>query len=286
MNAGSLTVVGTGFGGYGQITFESASIIETAEKVLYLTDNRLTTDWIKRANPTSEPLYSFYVGRPNRIQTYLEITNHILSFVRQNLRVCAVFYGHPGVFVFPSHEAIIRTREEGFEARMLPGISAEDCLFSDLGVDHGHSGCQSFEATDFLVRPRQVDVSVPVILWQIGGIGQIDHSLDPNNANVVILSEVLQSLYGAEHEVVIYEAAPYPLYDPVIQFVPLNGLASAGVTLRSTLYVPPKGPRMIDRAMVRRLGISEDYLSHNRAEIRFKTSRPYANPKPRSLGGL
>ena len=59
----------------------------------------------------------------------------ILEPVRAGKRVCAAFYGHPGVFVLPSHDAISRARAEGFEATMLPGVSAEDCLVADLGVD-------------------------------------------------------------------------------------------------------------------------------------------------------
>jgi len=31
---------------------------------------------------------------------------------------------------------------------MLPGISAEDCLVADLGIDPASSGCQSYEAND------------------------------------------------------------------------------------------------------------------------------------------
>jgi hypothetical protein len=34
---------------------------------------------------------------------------------------------------------------------MLPAVSAEDCLFADLGVDPGAAGCQSHEAADFLI---------------------------------------------------------------------------------------------------------------------------------------
>jgi len=282
MDAGSLTIVGTGFGDYGQITFEAASIIQNSEKVLFLVDKRLTADWIKRANPTSESLFPFYTGRPNRLQSYLEMTDHILSFVRQRLEVCAVFYGHPGVFVFPSHEAIIRAREEGFEARMLPAISAEDCLFADLGVDPGRAGCQSFEATDFLVRKRRTDVSIPLILWQIGSLGRVEFSSNYDNRNILVLSETLQSLYGPTHEVVIYEAAPGPLYAPVIEFTSLERLTGATVTPISTLYVPPKQEPLIDYDMARRLGIPEDYLINSRhSDSRYKTSRPYASAKGR-----
>jgi len=47
-----------------------------------------------------------------------------VTFVRWGLNVCAVFYGHPGVFADPAHNAIRLARREGFRALMLPGISA------------------------------------------------------------------------------------------------------------------------------------------------------------------
>jgi uncharacterized protein YabN with tetrapyrrole methylase and pyrophosphatase domain len=81
------------------------------------------------------------------------------------------FYGHPGVFVHSSHAAIKKAREEGYLAGMIPGISAADCLFADIGVDPSTSGCQFLEATDFLLRDRRLDVTGHVVLWQIGCVG-------------------------------------------------------------------------------------------------------------------
>lgn len=282
MGAGSLTVAGTGYGGCGRITFESASIISFSEKVLFVADNSLVEDWIRKANPTSESLLPFYAGRPDRRQTYLDMTDHILSFVRRHLQVCAIFYGHPGVFVFPSHEAIIRARNEGFEARMLPAVSAEDCLFSDLGVDPGRRGCQSFEATDFLIRKRQTDVTIPLVLWQAGSLGVVD-SRRHENRNLVVLSETLIALYGPNHDVVIYEAAPCPSLGPIIDFIPLERLTAAGLTPVTTLYVPPKHDRPIDGEMARRLGLPDAYLANSGSSASlYNVLRPYASPKPRS----
>jgi len=56
------------------------------------------------------------------------MVERILKNVKDGFKVCVVFYGHPGVFVQPSHEAIRIARLEGFSARMLPGISAEELL--------------------------------------------------------------------------------------------------------------------------------------------------------------
>jgi predicted XRE-type DNA-binding protein len=58
----------------------------------------------------------------------------------------------------------------GHLARMLPAISADSCLYADLEIDPARDGCQSFEATDFLVHDRLVDSRSLLIHWQIGMI--------------------------------------------------------------------------------------------------------------------
>jgi uncharacterized protein YabN with tetrapyrrole methylase and pyrophosphatase domain len=130
--------------------------------------------WIRKINPNSESLMDSYVLGKYRPDIYKEITQRLLKYVREGSNVSAVFYGHPGVFVNPSHESIKQAREEGFNAHMLPGISAEDCLFSDLGVDPGSDGCQSYEATSFLLNRRRFDTSSHLMLWQIGAIEHND----------------------------------------------------------------------------------------------------------------
>ena len=98
----------------------------------------------------------------------------ILAHVRRGLDVCAAFYGHPGVFV----DSVARggARAPARRASGLgcsPAISAEDCLFADLGVDPARFGCQSYEATDFLVHGRRVDPTATLVLWQIGTVGNV-----------------------------------------------------------------------------------------------------------------
>jgi uncharacterized protein YabN with tetrapyrrole methylase and pyrophosphatase domain len=282
MGAGSLTIVGTGYGGPGRITIESASIISTAEKVLFLADSPLVADWICEANPSSESLLRFYAERPNRHQTYSDMGNYILSLLHLQLQLCVVFYGHPGMFVYPSHEVIIRARDEGFEARMLPAMSAEDCLFADLGIDPGRRGCQSFEATDFLIRGRQADVTVPLILWQVGSLGVVG-SGRPAQGALAILAETLAALYGPDHDAVIYEAAPCPSIEPIIEFIPLARLPAAVLTSRTTLYVSPRYDRPMNYELARRLGVPEEYLAKvGKGGSRSDTLRPCSGPNPRS----
>jgi hypothetical protein len=157
------------------------------------------------------------------------------------------------VFDRTSRDAVDRARAEGFGARMLPGITAEDCLYVDLELDPGAAGCQSFDATDFLVRRRAPDPAVPLILWQVGVVGGTRTTGEVRRLGLSVLGERLEELYGAEHELVVYEATPFPVGRPMIERCVVRELADAGVTGLSTLYVPPKGVTPPDADMMVRL---------------------------------
>lgn len=260
MRKGSVVIAGTGIQLIGHMTHEARISIRRADKVLHVVTDYPNQAYLSRLNPNSESLsYLYEEGKP-RDETYRQMVEAIMKEVRSGLDVCAVFYGHPGVFVRPSHEVIRVARSEGYEAVMLPGISAEDCLFADLGVDPADSGCQSFEATDFLVHRRGFDPTSSMILWQIGVIGVRDtrSQLDPSYG-LGLLAEVLKASYGGDHEVVVYEASsfPFPLSKPLIQRTTLDELDKAKAAPLSTLYVPPLPPRL-DPEMIRRLGLDPD----------------------------
>ncbi len=265
MPSGSLVIVGTGIKLAAHITVESQAWIQQADKVFFLVDGPVADEWIRQLNSEAEDLGSFYDKGKRRLDTYLGMVEHILAVVRQGHRVCAVFYGHPGVFVLPAHKAIRQARQEGFEAAMLPGVSAEDCLFADLGIDPAQNGCQSYEATDFLVRPRQFDTTTGLILWQIGMVGNLDAPvIGEELPGLAVLVEVLETHYGPDHHVVIYEAARDPISDPMIQHVPLSQALNAKITPISTMYVPSKETPAIDPVMMARLGLSIEAIQWNR----------------------
>ncbi|HET6266511.1 MAG TPA: SAM-dependent methyltransferase [Acidobacteriota bacterium] len=237
---GSLTIVGTGIQLVGSATWEAIRCIESADRVLYAASEGATARWIESLNPRSESLDVLYKRGLPRMATYLETVEHILAFLRHGYRVCAVFYGHPGVFVFASHESIRRARKEGYAAEMLPGVSAEDCLFADLQVDPQVHGYQGYEATDFLIRNRNFDPGCALVLWQIGVVGELGYKQAPNVAGLRVLMEHLCRFYDPSHEVIVYEAAQYPITEPRIDRVPLGKLPEATITAFCTLYVPPR----------------------------------------------
>ena len=255
--SGSLTVVGTGILAGGHATLETIAVLRDATKVFYLVADAAAARWILDLQPEAESLYGSYAPGKDRRASYEEMVERMLAAVRAGETVCGAFYGHPGVFAFPTHEAVRRARAEGFEAQMLPGISAEDCLFADLGVDPAAHGCQSFEASDFLLRRRRFDPTAALVLWQIGAIGVRDFSQEDlwSREGLAVLAARLLEVYPPGHEVVIYEAAQYAVCEPLIRRTPLSTLAEAPASVLSTLYVPPHGEPAVDREMRRRLGL-------------------------------
>lgn len=254
---GSLTIVGTGFVAAGHMTLEALGHVRGASRLFYLVSDPVTAYWLRSQNAAAESLDDAYApGRP-RERTYAEMVDRMLAPVREGKRVCAAFYGHPGVFVDPSHEAIRRARAEGYRARMLPGISAEDCLFADLGLDPGEIGCQSFEATDFLAHRRRYDARTLLVLWQVGAIGVLTFRSGMlwSRRGLRVLTEELLRRYAPDHEVVVYEASSYPVYPARMERLPLSTLPRAAVTLATTLVVPPHGEARADATMLERLGM-------------------------------
>src|SRR6185295_18582193 len=146
----------------------------------------------------------------------------------------------PGVFAWPPHRAIEVARSEGHAAHMEPGISAEDCLYADLGIDPGTVGCQHFEASQLLFYKRRIDPTAYLILWQVGVVG--DQSLarfSTGNAYRELLVEVLMRDYPNDHEVIVYRAVTLPIQRPRIDRLRLAQLPSAELDLRDTIVLAP-----------------------------------------------
>ena len=129
---GSLVVVGTGIKLVAHVTAEAVQCLQRADKVFYMVPEPAAEAWIRGLNPSAETLYDCYEDGKPRDKSYREMENRILAAVRSGLNVCVAFYGHPGVVANTPHQSIRRARREGFPARMLPGISAQDCLFAVL----------------------------------------------------------------------------------------------------------------------------------------------------------
>jgi uncharacterized protein YabN with tetrapyrrole methylase and pyrophosphatase domain len=251
----ALAVVGTGIDVGGQLTPQAQAAFSAADEAFYLVADPLAVGMLERLNPRARSLHTLYGEGKHRVETYEEMVDAMLVPLRAGRDICAAFYGHPGIFVYPGHAAIERARDEGFRARMFPGISSLDCLFADLGLDPARTGCQIHHATDFLQSRTKPDTAALLLLLQIGVIGQIVHLERPDWSRLPILVEYLAEFYPRAHEVVAYEASPFPVAEPVVERVPLHALADADLTTGMTLVVPPASARAPDPTMLDRLGL-------------------------------
>ena len=237
---GTLTVVGAGITLARQATAETVACIERADKVFHLLTNPAAELWVERLNPRTAPLGDCLTQGKPRYEGYLEMAERIVAAVRSGLQVCAVFYGNAAVLVQPAYDAITRARNEGFPARIVAGVSAEDCLFADLVVNPQGLGWQCFEATDFLLRRRRFDPTSALILWQVGLLGEA--SVRPEMAGrperLRVLAAALRLHYPARHEVVLYEAPQLPICDPIIKRIQLSHLPRETIFPATTLYIP------------------------------------------------
>ena len=254
-NQGALVIVGSGIKSLAHMTVEAQGWIRQADIVLYCVSDPITEIWIKRNNPNSMDLVALYNRNRQRNETYGDMVSHLLYPVREGKLVCGVFYGHPGLFVTPTHKAIEIARAEGYPAFMLPGVSAVDCLYADVGFDPAVAGCQFFEATDLLVHRRVLHPENNVIVWQVGCVGDLASRIGVQNKNLSILVEYLTKFYDSECEVVHYQGSIFPVCEALVERLPLSGLVQAGVTTMSTLYIPPQRVVEVDRDMATRLGL-------------------------------
>ena len=113
---GSLVVIGSGIKSVGQFTLEAVSHIKCADKILFCVADPATEVFIKDMRPDAMDLYVFYADDKKRYDTYVQMAESCLFYARKGLNVVAIFYGHPGVFVMPSHRAIKIALKQG----MLP----------------------------------------------------------------------------------------------------------------------------------------------------------------------
>jgi precorrin-2 methylase len=237
---GSLACVGMGMTLGSHLTPLARSHIERADVVFAALSDAVVEKWLQRKHPDVRSLQPYYKEGKSRLKTYKEWVALMLDEVRACKRVCGVFYGHPGIFAWSPHKAIEMARAEGFEAHMEPGISAEDCLYADLGIDPGRFGCQHFEASQLLLYERRIDPAGYLVLWQVGLVG--DRSLgrfQTGPAYRQVLVDRLSEDYPLDHEVIVYRGATLPIDKPQIRHIALRSLPDIALTTEETVILPP-----------------------------------------------
>lgn len=251
---GRLACVGMGMTLGSHLSPLARSHIEQADVVFAALSDGIVELWLHRMHPDVRSLQPYYAEGKSRMVTYRQWVDVMMAEVRAGKNVCAVFYGHPGIFAWSPHKAIEVARAEGFVAHMEPGISAEDCLYADLGIDPGRFGCQHFEASQLLFYERRIDAAGYLVLWQVGLVG--DRSLkrfSTGPAYRQVLVDILSQDYPLDHEVIVYRGATLPIQQPRILRIALRDLPTAELSAEETVVLPPAAPLKQNLAVRERL---------------------------------
>ncbi len=251
---GSIACVGLGMTLGSHLTPLARSHIDQADVVFAALSDGIVEMWLERMHPDVRSLQPYYAEGKSRLRTYREWVAVMMTEVRAGMRVCAVFYGHPGVFAWSSHKVIEAARAEGFAARMEPGISAEDCLYADLGIDPGRFGCQHFEASQLLFYERRIDPTAYLVLWQVGVLGNPSIARpDQNVAYRELLVELLARDYPPDHELLLYRCATLPIERPRVRRMRLHELTGADIPAEETVVLPPARALRLNTQLAERL---------------------------------
>jgi hypothetical protein len=156
-------------------------------------------------------------------------------------------------------------------ARVLPGVSALECLTVDLLADPANEGMMIIEATHFLVRRIHLNTDFQTVLVQVGGIGVSDSQVQRSNKRHRLFERLIEQ-FGPDHPATLYVAALSPDAIPLVMTRRLNewldpALISA-IPSMSTLYLPPRT-------------IAEEHSD----ELQALAMAPYANPAAATAEG-
>jgi precorrin-6B methylase 1 len=254
LRRGSLACVGLGMTLGSHLTPLARSHIQQADVVFAGLSDGVVELWLQRMHPDVRSLQPYYREGKSRMKTYREWVELMMVEVRAGKRVCGVFYGHPGIFAWSPHKAIETARAEGYPAHMEPGISAEDCLYADLGIDPGRFGCQHFEASQLLFYERRIDNAGYVVLWQMGIVGNRSTGrFEAGPKYRELLVELLSRDYPLDHEAIIYRGATLPIEKPRIRRAALGDLHRVPLTAEETVVLPPARTLKPNAAMQERL---------------------------------
>ena len=230
--------------------------IESADVVFSLMSHGIVEQWIEQLNSDVRSLQPYYEVGKSRAKTYREMIAVIVDEVKSGKKVVSAFYGHPGVFAKVPHDSVKLVKQLGFEAWLEPGISAESCLYADLGVDPGKFGCQHYETSQFMFYKRHIDTAAYLVLWQVGMAG--DKSLAKYTTDGRYRGELVKLLaeyYPLEHEVILYEAAVLPMDKVRVEQVKINRLSNIDVSQQTTLVIPPATQMKKNLNLLKRLAI-------------------------------
>jgi uncharacterized protein YabN with tetrapyrrole methylase and pyrophosphatase domain len=242
-------ILGLGILNIDHVTREAERALRRSNEVLYLDTGVATQTWLESLCPKVTPLFSEnYVERGARLSGYHHMAAKVLEAALSHPPVSFALQGHPVVGATAPGLVVRAAELLGMKVKVLPGISAMDCLFAELLLDPVVDGLQIFEATDLLLRQRPLQTDAPALIWQVGAVESCLYKARGSRPERFSrLRGYLLEYYPPEHPVTALHAATHPLAATERHTFPLGEIEAQARLLHAgvTLFVPALGRRPI-----------------------------------------
>lgn len=234
-----IVVAGLGIKFYSHLTQEVIAAIRGAEKLFYLANEPVMSEWLESEGNNPSSLDSIYFSKEKRYDSYKEISSEIIKSTNLYESICFAIYGHP-LMLNHITEYIISDSSPSINVSLLPGISSESAMFCDLAIDPLRHGLQSYEATKFLYGDIPINTEANLVLWQAGVIGVQGHTAghDPSLGLTRLREKIISKGYDKERTIYFYESSLYPHKPPNIIKSTVEKMDKYNISTLMTLFIP------------------------------------------------
>ena len=250
-----LALVGLGLR-RSHLTREGEQALRACRRVYAISYVPEALDTIRELCADVVDLRTLYRLGQDRLTTYKEQATTVLDAALDGGPVGLAVYGHPLILAMPSMFILRTAPPLGLQVRVVPGISALDCLLADLGVDPFITGVQAHEATDLMLFRRPLLPSLATVLWQVGSLETRLHTLGPSRPERLVgLQDYLTQFFPPDHPAFAVSTAVRDDQQPEIHRMTLADLPrhSALLHLGVTVYLPPAETAPADAGLAARL---------------------------------
>lgn len=246
-DSADIYIVGLGINGFDQVTPEVRNVLSRSKEVFFIPNSFGTEDYLRSFCPNITGLMDSYQENGDRLDAYHDMATRVVNAALENAPVALAEYGHPTIFAYPPYLIQQAALALGLRVKVLPGISAMDCIFADLMIDPSKDGLQMYEATDLILRERTLFPDVASLIWQIGSLETALYSSKTNAPQRFyrFLNHLLR-FYPPGHVVTAIYTTNHPLIPSTIYKFPLWSLPDHAEKLHPgfTLYIPAVEARM------------------------------------------
>lgn len=252
-------IVGLGIVHVQHITREVDEVLCRSNEILYVEVGDEIDAYLQSRCPKVTNLHkAAYVEGVERLKAYDIMSAMVLDAALNHPPVTLALYGHPLVFAYPPFQILQAASLLGLCVRILPGISAMDCLFVDLKLDPSTQGLQVYEATDLVLRRRPLQRDVPCLIWQIGALESPFYSAARSKPERFSrFKDHLLQYYPAEHKAVAVFSSTMSGVESNLLACTIGevGSQSARIHQGMTLYIPPTETRPVkDEELLTQIG--------------------------------